>query len=52
MSISHDHGSPVSKHYLDNFAFAGRIEHFEIQLVAQGGVDENEAVAREGIARQ
>ena len=34
MSIGRDHGSPVSRRYVDDFAFEGRIERVDIQLVS------------------
>ena len=33
-SVAHDHGSPVSDRYQDSFAFAGRLERVDIQLVS------------------
>ena len=35
MGIGRDHGSPVSKRYVDDFVFEGRIERVDIQLVSQ-----------------
>jgi arylsulfatase len=52
MGIGRDHGSPVSKRYVDDFAFEGRIERVDIQLISQDGHDERETAAREGMARQ
>ncbi len=49
MSIGRDHGSPVSRRYVDDFVFEGRIERVDIQLVSQGSADEKERrAAREG----
>jgi arylsulfatase len=52
MSIGSDHGSPVSKHYHDEFAFEGKLRRVDIQLIAQNPSGENETAAREGMARQ
>jgi hypothetical protein len=52
MGIGRDHGSPVSRRYVDDFAFEGRIERVDIQLISQDGRDDREAAAREGMARQ
>jgi arylsulfatase A-like enzyme len=52
MSIGHDHGSPVSKYYVDEFPFEGRLERVDIQLISPGSADEKETAAREGMARQ
>jgi arylsulfatase len=52
MGIGRDHGSPVSRRYVDDFAFEGRIERVDIQLLSQDGRDEREVAAREGMARQ
>jgi arylsulfatase len=52
MGIGRDHGSPVSQRYVDDFAFEGRIERVDIQLIAQDSGDQKEAAAREGMARQ
>jgi arylsulfatase A-like enzyme len=55
MSIGRDHGSPVSKSYTGEFAFEGRLERVDIQLVSSGGANEAEeqaVKAREGMARQ
>jgi len=52
MSIGRDHGSPVSKRYRDEFAFEGRLERVDIQLISQNAGDEEETAAREGMARQ
>jgi arylsulfatase A-like enzyme len=52
MSIGRDHGSPVSRHYVDDFVFDGSIDRVDIQLVSQGDADENATAAREGMARQ
>jgi hypothetical protein len=52
MGIGRDHGSPVSKRYVDDFAFDGRIERVDIQLISQDSQEEKEAAAREGMARQ
>jgi arylsulfatase A-like enzyme len=52
MGIGRDHGSPVSARYDGDFAFEGRIERVDIQLVSPDGPDERETAAREGMARQ
>ncbi len=52
MSIGSDHGSPVSKHYRDDFAFRGTLRRVDIQLIAQSSKTDNETAAREGMARQ
>jgi arylsulfatase len=52
MSIGSDHGSPVSKHYRDEFAFQGTLSQVDIQLVTQNERDLTEISAREGMARQ
>lgn len=55
MSIGHDHGSPVSELYDGEYAFAGRIERVDIQLVAATPSEAGErdaTSAREGMARQ
>jgi arylsulfatase len=52
MGIGRDHGSPVSKRYVDDFAFEGTIERVDIQLISQDGGDQKEVAAREGMARQ
>jgi len=52
MGIGRDHGSPVSKRYVDDFAFEGRIERVDIQLISPDSHDEKAAAAREGMARQ
>lgn len=51
-SIGMDHGSPVSKHYVDEFPFEGRLERVDIQLISQNQAEEKEVAAREGMARQ
>jgi hypothetical protein len=52
MGIGRDHGSPVSKRYVDDFAFDGTIERVDIQLISQDNAEQKEAAAREGMARQ
>jgi hypothetical protein len=52
MGIGRDHGSPVSKRYVDDFAFDGRIERVDIQLISPESTEDKEAAAREGMARQ
>jgi len=52
MGIGRDHGSSVSSRYIDDFAFEGRIERVDIQLVSQNSTEEKETAAREGMARQ
>jgi arylsulfatase A-like enzyme len=52
MGIGRDHGSPVSKRYVDDFAFEGTIERVDIQLVSHDSAEEKETAAREGMARQ
>jgi arylsulfatase A-like enzyme len=52
MGIGRDHGSPVSKRYVDDFAFEGTIERVDIQLVSHDSTEEKETAAREGMARQ
>jgi arylsulfatase len=38
-SVGYDHGSPVSDRYSDEFAFAGRLERVDIQLVSERPAD-------------
>jgi arylsulfatase len=52
MSIGRDHGSPVSRRYVDDYVFEGRIDRVDIQLVSQSSAEEKETAAREGMARQ
>ena len=52
MSIGRDQGSPVSRRYVDDYAFEGHIERVDIQLVSQSNAEEKETAAREGMARQ
>jgi hypothetical protein len=52
MGIGRDHGSPVSKRYVDDFAFDGTIERVDIQLISSESAADKEAAAREGMARQ
>jgi arylsulfatase A-like enzyme len=52
MSIGSDHGSLVSKLYVDEFPFGGTLERVDIQLISPGSVEESETAAREGMARQ
>jgi len=52
MSVGHDHGSPVSKEYKGEFAFEGKLQRVDIQLVSPRAKDEGEILAREGMARQ
>jgi arylsulfatase len=52
MSIGRDQGSPVSKRYEGEFAFVGKLERVDIQLVSQDGTEEKVTAAREGMARQ
>jgi arylsulfatase len=52
MSIGRDHGSPVSRRYVDDYVFEGRIDRVDIQLVSPGSAEEKETAAREGMARQ
>ncbi len=52
MSIGCDHGSPVSKLYVDEFPFEGRLERVDIQLISRDGAEDGETAAREGMARQ
>jgi arylsulfatase len=52
MGIGRDHGSPVSKRYVDDFVFDGTIERVDIQLVSHDSTEEKETAAREGMARQ
>ncbi len=52
MSIGMDHGSPVSTHYADGFAFEGTLHQVDIQLISQNATEEKETSAREGMARQ
>jgi arylsulfatase A-like enzyme len=52
MGVGRDHGSPVSNRYVDDFAFEGRIERVDIQLVSHNSTEEKETAAREGMARQ
>ena len=52
MSVGADKGSPVSRLYLDEFPFEGRVERVDIQLISPGDAEEKETAAREGMARQ
>ena len=52
MSVGADRGSPVSRMYVDEFPFEGRIERVDIQLISPADAEENETAAREGMARQ
>lgn len=52
MSVGQDHGSPVSKEYEDEFAFEGKLQRVDIQLVSPRHAQEGEILAREGMARQ
>jgi arylsulfatase len=52
MSIGRDQGSPVSRRYVDDYAFEGHIERVDIQLVSLSSAEEKETAAREGMARQ
>jgi arylsulfatase len=52
MSIGRDQGSPVSRRYEGEFAFEGKLERVDIQLVSQDGTEEKVTAAREGMARQ
>jgi arylsulfatase len=52
MSIGRDQGSTVSPRYQGEFAFEGRLERVDIQLVSQDGAEEQITAAREGMARQ
>jgi hypothetical protein len=52
MSFARDQGSQVSKRYEGEFAFEGRLERVDIQLVSQDSGEERETAAREGMARQ
>ena len=52
MSFARDQGSQVSKRYEGEFAFEGRLERVDIQLVSQDSGEEKETAAREGMARQ
>jgi hypothetical protein len=42
----------VSKRYVDDFTFEGRIERVDIQLITYDSAEEKETAAREGMARQ
>jgi arylsulfatase len=56
-SVGHDHGSPVSTRYADEFPFVGRLELVEIQLIdhrisdadraAQAAAEERTAMGRQ-----
>jgi arylsulfatase A-like enzyme len=52
MSFGRDHGSPVSKLYTNDFAFEGRLDRVDIQLVSPLATDEQAVAEREGMARQ
>ena len=52
MSFGCDQGSPVSNHYVDDFAFDGRIERVDIQLVSADTDQERVVAEREAMSRQ
>lgn len=52
MSIGLDHGSPLSKLYVDEFSFGSRLKRVDIQRVSPGDTAEKETAAREGLGRQ
>ena len=52
MSIGADVGSPVSLEYKAPFKFEGTLHRVDIQLISQSDKQEQEAAAREGMARQ
>ena len=52
MSLGADVGSPVSLEYKAPFKFEGTLRQVDIQLVTQSDTKEQEAAAREGMARQ
>jgi len=49
-SVGYDHGSPVSTHYDDEFAFSGRLERVDITLVRPGGAPAADAADAAGAA--
>ncbi|MEZ5179068.1 MAG: arylsulfatase [Acidimicrobiales bacterium] len=55
-SVGHDHGSPVSDRYHDEFAFEGTLEQVDITLVSartpEAAAAEAEADARSSMSRQ
>jgi arylsulfatase len=52
MSLGADVGSPVSLEYKAPFKFEGTLRRVDIQLITQSDNKEQEAAAREGMARQ
>jgi arylsulfatase A-like enzyme len=46
-SVGVDHGSPVSERYADGFAFEGKLERVDIQLVSQAEAEAETAAADE-----
>ena len=52
MSVGADVGSPVSLEYKAPFKFEGTIRRVDIQLISNSDRKEQEAAAREGMARQ
>ena len=52
MSVGADVGSPVSLEYKAPFKFEGTIRRVDIQLISNSDKKEQEAAAREGMARQ
>jgi arylsulfatase A-like enzyme len=51
-SIGSDHGSPVSRRYVDAFPFEGTLQRVDIQLLSPPGADVAAAEARATMARQ
>lgn len=54
-SVGYDHGSPVSEHYQDEFAFSGALHSVEIQLLTPEHIGDQaaaESESRAGMARQ
>jgi len=52
MTIGKDLGSPVSDLYQSPFAFTGTLHHLDVQLISANDQQDQEASAREGMARQ
>jgi arylsulfatase len=52
MSVGHDGASPVSLRYQGPFAYSGNLRRVDIQLNEPLSLEEREAAAREGMARQ
>lgn len=51
-SVAYDHGSAVSNRYAAPFAFEGRLEHVEIQLLSRQDAEARDAEAAAEMSRQ